>query len=185
MNIRNLRRKKTLVAGGIKSGKTHFVCVFVEKILQDDRESVLVLDFAPNLYRGVGGKMVLSEHPRLHYLTTRIDAPRLLGKDDREMRKLAEGNRSRIEEILDTCEETSADVLIINDVTLYLQAGNHERLAALMATFPTVLINAYYGQDFAESPLSLRERGEVESFMADFDQVFLMCRGRIIEQWRP
>lgn len=129
--------------------------------------------------------MVLPEHPRLRYLTTRIDAPRLQGKNDREMQKLAEGNRLRIEKILDSCQETPADILIINDVTLYLQSGNHERLATLMAAFPTVLINAYFGKDFHDSSLSLREREEVESFMAYFDQVYLMGRGRIIEQWQP
>lgn len=128
--------------------------------------------------------MVLPENPRLYYLTTRIDGPRLRGKDDKEEWTLAEGNRHRIDEILDACREKSADILIINDVTLYLQAGECKRLAILMADFPTVLINAYYGNDFSESPLSIRERAQVDSFMNDFDQIFLMRERRVTEKWQ-
>jgi hypothetical protein len=185
MNIKNLLNRKTLVVGGIKSGKTHFSCVFVEKILEDKRGTVVVLDFAPNLFRGVGGKMVLAEHPHLHYVTTRIDAPRLQGKDDAEVQELAEGNMSRIEKILDVCRETPPDILVINDATLYLQAGSCERLATAVAGVPTVLVNAYYGNDLGEGPLSRLERDKVELFMSDFDQVILMEECRIVEQWKP
>jgi hypothetical protein len=182
MKIKNLLHKKTLVVGGIKSGKTHFTCVFVKKILEDGQQTVVVLDFAPNLFRGVGGKMVLPEHSRLRYLTTRIDAPRLQGKDNVDIRRLAEGNRSRIEDILDLVQANRESILVINDVTLYLQAGACERLAEIMAGFPTVLVNAYYGKDFDKFSISKLEREKVERFMGEFDQVLRMERKRVVEQ---
>lgn len=185
MNIHNLRLRKTLIVGGVKSGKTLFVSEFVTGILHDGRESLLVLDFAPSLYQGVGGKMELPEHPRLCYETVRIDAPRLRGKDDAERASLAVGNCGRIEALLDACAEQKADVLVINDVTLYLQGGHHERLSAFMTSFPTVLINAYYGTDFSETRLSIRERDQVHRFMKAFDQVLFMEAGRIVGPWPP
>jgi hypothetical protein len=185
MDTKNLLDNKTLLAGGIKSGKTHYVCVFVEKILREGRNSILVLDFAPDLYCCVGGKMILSEHPRLHYLTTIIDAPRLRGKNDEDEWRLGAGNRLRIDALLDAHREEAADILVINDVTLYLQTGNHERLVRLMKDFPTVLINAYYGSDFPPSPLSVRERAQVESYMKAFDQIFFIRDWQITRTCRP
>lgn len=182
MNVKNFLKKKTLIIGGIKSGKTHLTSVFVNKILRKSDEKAVVLDFAPTLIRGVGGKMLLPEHPRLEYMTTCIHAPRLQGKNNAEIQELAHGNKKRIEKILDACRSTSAQILIINDVTLYLQSGSCERLVELMSGFPTVLINAYYGNDFEETPISKLEREKVERFMDHFDQVIPMQRRRIVSR---
>ncbi len=74
---------------------------------------------------------------------------------------------------------------MINDATLYLQAGSCECLAKTMAGVPTVLMNAYYGDDLGKGPLSRLEREKVERFMSNFDQVIIMQGCRIVEQWNP
>ncbi|NLC71313.1 MAG: hypothetical protein GX751_08145 [Desulfuromonadaceae bacterium] len=182
IHIENLLDRKTLVIGGIKSGKTRFACAFVEKVLAEREDRVAVLDLAPDLYRGVGGKMVLPDHPRLRYLTTWITAPRLRGRDPAEVLELAEGNRRRIEMVLESYLASPAPILVINDVTLFLHAGSVERLMEVASTAATLLVNAYFGEDFEEIALSLLERRKMELFLPFFDRVLRMERGHVFEE---
>jgi len=180
--IEDLVHRKTLVIGGIKSGKTLFTGAFVKEILRTREERVAVLDFAPDIFHGVGGKMVVLDHPRLRYLTAAITAPRLKGKNKAEMLELAEGNRRHIEALLESYRVAPEPVLVINDVTLYLHAGFAERLAAVAGAASTLLVNAYCGDDFEEVFLSRRERLELERFAPFFDRVLRMAAGRVVEE---
>lgn len=180
--LRDFLGKKTLIIGGIKSGKTRFLCTLVEKVLQEGRERITVLDFAPDLYRGVGGKMILPRHPRLCYLTTRITAPRLQGRDSAEVLALAQGNRCRIDALLAACPARPAPILVINDITLYFHTGSAERLKEVAATATTVVVNAYCGEDFQEEQVSRREREQLEAFMPFFDRILRMEGGRIVAE---
>ncbi|NLV25141.1 MAG: hypothetical protein GXY54_10225 [Deltaproteobacteria bacterium] len=173
--------RRTLVIGGVKSGKTRLACAFVEKVLAKREERVTVLDFAPDLYRGVGGKMILSDHPRLRYLTASITAPRLRGQNTAEVLSLAEGNRWRIETLLESYRAAPDPVLVINDATLYLHAGTAARLMEVAGAAATLLVNAYCGEDFREVFLSTREREELEIFMTFFERIVRMEGGRIVE----
>ncbi|MBN1141344.1 MAG: hypothetical protein JXB25_06065 [Deltaproteobacteria bacterium] len=182
MNIplRKFLGRRTLIVGGIKSGKTRWARAFVEQVLAQRPESVAVLDLAPDLYRGVGGKMALAEHSRLRYLTTRIEAPRLRGQDEAEALALAEGNRARIEPLLEDYLAAPAEILVINDATLYLHAGSAERLLLTASKAGTLVVNGYYGRDFPEGAVSLRERRALEQLMPFFDRVLLMEEGRLV-----
>lgn len=180
--VRKFLGRRTLIVGGIKSGKTRWARAFVIQVLAQTEQRVAVLDLAPDLYRGVGGKMALPGHPRLRTLTTRIDAPRLLGKDEAEAQALAEGNRRRIEPLLEEYLLSPAPILVINDATLYLHAGAPEHLLEAASGAATLLVNGYYGRDFAASPLSIRERQALERLMPFFDRVLHMEGGRVEEE---
>jgi hypothetical protein len=112
------------------------------------------------------------------YLFTEIIPPRLTGQSATEIADLAAANARAIEPLLDDCLKQPHPLLVINDVTLYLQAGDYARLSAVMQSATTVLINAYYGKRFEDHPITRRERRLTERLMADCDRVIRMPEGK-------
>jgi hypothetical protein len=84
------------------------------------------------------------------FCATTIAAPRLSGRDEEEADLLAQTNADAIEPLFQDPRLANCSILVINDVTLYLQAGNYDDLWAVIQPVETVLINAYYG---AASPI--------------------------------
>jgi len=135
-----------------------------------------VLDLAPERTQGIGGKIPLSpeEEEQILYISPQIVPPRLWGKDEEEIQALAQENLRRIEEDLKKLQERSWGALVINDVSLYLQAGRAEDLIFSVETIPTLVMNGYYGRYFGRSAFSRREREQVEVLMGCCDQVFYL-----------
>ncbi len=161
---------KTLIVGDVNTGKT----AYTRLLLMECRggQTILILDMAPEAVRGIGGKMSVPAAPDIHYATTQILPPRLTGKDASDSLRIASENAARIErDLLAKAEQTSADVLIINDVSLYLQAGSLDRLIRAIERFSTVIMNGYMGQSFPEGPLTRRERKQMTRLMERCDQV--------------
>jgi hypothetical protein len=84
---------------------------------------------------------------------------------------MAEANREAIERLMGGALGGGRDVVFLNDVTLYLQAGGAQTLMEWLASATTVVANGYYGRALGGGALSQRERRELEALMDRFGRV--------------
>lgn len=167
----DIRGKKTIIVGDINTGKTLYTLRILDELEDEEYPSVAVIDCAPQAVRGIGGKMLEAERTGILYLTTVIEAPRLTGTSDEEIAELAAANARAIETIFDSYLRDPREILFINDVTLYLQAGSVDRLVEVMESAGTLVMNAYRGTSFQDSSLSRRERQLLGEIMRRCDRV--------------
>ena len=162
--------------GEVHSGKTLSTLKIFREWRRSSTESIAVLDLAPEKVDQVGGKLPFTDEEKegILYLSPRILPPRLLGKSEEEIRRLAGENRQRIDQALRTLQFSAASVLFINDISLYFHAGDAEQIWVSLEKVSTLVMNGYYGRYFGSSPLSQRERAEMESLMARCDRVLFL-----------
>ncbi len=176
MNNINYRNRKTLILGDVNSGKTTRTVEILRSLVEEGEEAIAVFDFAPEKSKGVGGKMPLREEIRkkIWYASPRIVPPRMTGKTEDEAWELARENCRQIEEIFSSLPPRDWRIFVLNDISIYLQAGHVSRLLFHLASIPTAIMNGYYGRFFDESPLSRREREEMDALIPSCDQVFYL-----------
>ena len=173
-NINHYMNRRTIIVGDVNSGKTSRTLKILNLFLKAGHAGkTAILDLAPGSIQGIGGKMVPPDEPLL-YLTTSILAPRLTGKDEYHTQSLAEENAFAIEKLFTKIYRQKRDILFINDVTLYFQAGDFERFIKVLDTASTHIINAYYGHTFSDSELTRREKNLTEALMKRCDQIIEM-----------
>ena len=164
--------RRTLILGDVNTGKSRRTYAVLSRWTARNRSNhITVLDMAPAACRGIGGRMALPPNFRGRHLAADVTPPRLTAKNDAEAEQLAAANAAAIEALWKPVLDRPSSILIINDATLYLQAGDYERLLQVIQTAPTVLINAYYGDRFPDSTLTRRERRLTDRLIQDVDQV--------------
>ncbi len=175
MDTRDYLDRRTLILGDVNSGKTRETLRILSRWIADSPTPLMtILDLAPEPLRGIGGRLTLPPRFMGRYLFTEIIPPRLTGRNAAEISELAAANARAIEPLLDEFLKQPHPMLIVNDVTLFLQAGAYARLAAVIQSATTVLINAYYGESFEDHPITRRERRLTERLMQDCDRVIRM-----------
>ena len=184
MDARDYLDRRTLILGDINSGKTRETLRILSRwVAANPTPLMTVLDLAPEPVHGIGGRLTLPPRFMGRYLFTEIIPPRLTGRSPAEISGLAAANARAIEPLLDDCLRQPHPLLVINDVTLYLQAGDYARLAAVLQSATTILLNAYYGESFADHPITRRERRLTERLMGDCDRVIRMPEGESEGKW--
>lgn len=167
--------RRTIILGDVNSGKTSQTLNILNLFIKAGHsEKIAILDLAPGNIQGIGGKMEPPLDEPLLYLTTTILAPRLTGKDEYHTLKLAEKNATAIEKLFTKFYRQKREILFVNDVTLYFQAGDFERFITILDTASTYIINAYYGHTFSDSELTRREKHLTEELMKRCDQIIKM-----------
>ncbi len=174
--MNELKGRKILIAGDVGRGKTAYTAKLIEEILkQNPEEDITVLDFAPEYGKiGFSLKQYLQRVPRNYHTPEKVAAPRLEGRDGAEVLALARQNAMYIEPLLKHYLEHSTKYLFINDVSLYLQAGDYELISSCLKKAETAIINSYYGSTLSNdrgSNISLIERHQVEKLMKEVDIV--------------
>jgi hypothetical protein len=169
--------RRTLIIGDVNTGKTRLTEeVLACWVAQGRSPQIAVLDLAPETSEGIGGRLKLPEGFQGFYLATPIVPPRLKARTEEEAERLAEANAAAIESLLQDSRLGTCSILIINDVTLYLQAGRYEHLHQVFCSAETALINAYYGQSFPDYRLSRRERRRTDRLIKDCDHILRLSR---------
>ncbi len=163
--------KRTLILGDVNTGKTQMTLRFLDGFMGRKRGEVAVLDLAPEKTRGIGGKMEIPAHSGIFYYTTTIVPPRLTGRNPSEVEAYARQNARAIEELFFLYLKNPKKILVINDVSLYLQKGNLDRLQEVLAPSHTVVINGYYGKALGDSPFSEREKRQMDRLAKICDRV--------------
>ena len=169
---------KTLVVGDVNSGKTTLCREILEGFCwQGLGGRIAVVDLAPeipgNIVRerglmGIGGRLTPPAGSGVAYLHVPVLAPRLTSASEEEALDKARRNRERIEGIFRQVEALDRDILFINDVSLYLQAGDPGRLAVLLDRAATAVVNGYSGERLGPGELSRREREAMETLAGWF-----------------
>jgi hypothetical protein len=170
--------KWILITGDVNTGKTTLTRNIMEDLCRRGLSSrIVIVDMAPDIpeeialkkgLKGVGGKLMPAGWEDVVYLAARIRPPRLSSKTEEEALLIAGMNKRGIDGLLDEFQRTERDILFINDMSIYLQAGNATDLLQRIRAAATVVANGYYGQKLGTGVLSIREAAEMELLMGAF-----------------
>lgn len=173
--VNSFLHKRTLIVGDVKTGKTATTTQILQEFLMTGYANrIAVLDLAPEAIEGIGGKMEPPPEPGLLYLTASICAPRLTGKNERQVFEMARQNARTIETLFAKLQQQPRDIVFVNDASLFLQAGDLDVFIRALGTASTQIVNAYYGKRFSDSALTLRERQRLEAFMKTCDNIIAL-----------
>ncbi len=173
--------RRTLIVGDVNTGKTTLSARVLAEMVDLGRGGrIAVVDLSPDIppglaeaasLSGIGGRLTPPPGSEALYLKTDIVPPRLSSRSEVEAIVLARRNFSRIEELFERFEASGRDILFVNDLSLYLQAGSAKALAGRLDKAATVVANGYYGERLGRGALSEHERAEMEAMMAWADRV--------------
>jgi len=181
IRLKEIVGKKVLIVGEAGSGKTMLLARLLEEaMVLGLSEEVTLIDLAPKKLDGLGGRVTDYLHPvgnvRL-LMPKNVHAPRLSGKTKEEVLMLAEKNRETIQPLLEEYINKPTRVLFINDVTIYLHAGDPDLLERCIELSETFVGTAYYGtrlRDDKGSGITVRERALTERIMGKVDRVIFL-----------
>lgn len=180
IDVNSILNKKILIVGEVGSGKTRLTAKILEELVAHGFSNyITVIDMAPSI-KNVGAK--LSTYTETfknirYFFSEKIKGPRLEGKDSEEVLEIAKSNRKIIEKFLEEYLMKPTDILIVNDLTIYLHAGEIEKIFDIMEKAKTFIANAYYGNLLSEdkgSGLTAREKLLVQSLSKKFDKVIML-----------
>lgn len=178
--------RKTLILGDVNTGKTTLTKKVLEALLcrPDLGGRIAIVDMAPDIPEklakekglvGVGGKLMPPEGHDILYLGGRLEPPRLSSKTEGEAIEKARKNRQVIEGLFCKLDLQLRDILIVNDVSIYLQAGTAEELIRRLDRAATVVANGYWGERLGGGALTERERAETEKLKTYYER-----KGRVL-----
>ena len=170
--------KKVLILGEAGSGKTKLAAQLIQELMDlVDPEEMSVIDLAPKRVGEFGGKLTdyLSIDGKVKYYSPkRVYTPRLSGKSPKQILRYAELNKRNIQPLFNEFIRNATDILVINDITLYLHSGELETVLECIKLAKTFLATAYYGSKLAGdlgTGISLRERQLTDRLAAFMDLV--------------
>ena len=170
--------QRTLIIGDVNTGKTRAtIRILVDWITANPTPLMTVLDLGPEPVRGIGGRLTLPADFTGRYLFADIVPPRLTGRTPDEVARLAAANARAATPLFNQILARPHPILVVNDATLFLQAGDYRHLADIIHSAATALINAYYGESLGDHPISHRERRLTERLMQDCDRVIQLPEG--------
>jgi hypothetical protein len=179
IQLEDYLNRKTLILGDINTGKTTLTRVVLEALCRRDLGGrIAIVDMAPEVpeklarekgLSGVGGKLTPPEGRGILYLGGPFAPPRLSSKTDAEATAKAQQNRRILEGLFRRLDWRARDILLVNDVSIYLQAGTAEELTRWLDRAATVIANGYRGNRLGGGALTERERTETERLKAYFE----------------
>ena len=173
--------KRTLILGDVNTGKTTLSReILVEFCRRGLSSRIAVIDLAPEIpadvlaardLQGVGGKLLPSGENDVLYIGASLKPPRLRSVTEEEAMGIARENVAKIEGLFQDFERGGRDILFMNDISLYLQAGTTEVLLNWFRRAKTVIANGYYGESLGSGVLSRREKEQMGRLKQYFDEV--------------
>ncbi len=176
----------TLLYGDTNTKKTFQTSRFVQFLLDSKSASpreISILDFAPNFISiknlKIGGKIQdfyeYSAKCRNISFKGEIIPPRLNSSNKTELYRNACENYKKSSKILNSFNEDPTSILIINDISIYLQIGSLKLLLRAINKSSTFFGNSYYGtsikKDFA-TLFSRREKRQVENLIKEVEKSY-------------
>ena len=163
-----------LILGDVNTGKTT-LCrqVLADLCRKGMGKRTTVIDMAPHIPEvlarqrgivGAGGNLLVPPGSGVLDLRAHLDPPRLSSKSQAEALSKAQRNAEIIETLFEKLVPEARDILLINDVTLYLQTESAEHLIerAAFARMNTLVVNGYWGERLGGGKLTEKEKAETE-----------------------
>ena len=186
IHVEDYLSRKSLILGDVNTGKTTLTRAVLEALLRrrDLGSRIAIVDMAPEIpeklanergLSGVGGKLMPPEGRDILYLGGRFEPPRLSSRTEAEALQKALSNQRRIEGLFDRIDIQSRDILLVNDVSIYLQAGTAEKLTRWLDRAATVIANGYWGNMLGGGTLTEQERTETAKLKSYSEQ-----KGRVL-----
>ena len=189
INTSEFLGKRTLILGDVNTGKTTLTQRILEAMCgQGLGTKIAIIDMAPEIpesiirekgLRGIGGRLQPPTGEDVIYLRDDLVPPRLSAKIEAEAVEKAVLNARKIEVLFWKYHELQRDILFMNDISLYLQAGRAAQFVRWMEKAATVVANGYFGEKLGNGTLSRREREEMESLKGYFDRVIRLPEQQI------
>ncbi|MBU2551765.1 MAG: ATP-binding protein [Proteobacteria bacterium] len=172
----------TLIVGDVNTGKTTLARKLLDQACSElSGDRIAIVDLAPDIppdiaarrgLSGVGGRLTPPTDRGVLYLNAPIEPPRLSSATEAEARAKAEANAVRIERLFLAFERSGRNVLFVNDLSMYVQAGSSREVIRVFDRAATVVANGYFGEKLGSGGLSRRERREMERLMEHCDHVW-------------
>jgi hypothetical protein len=174
--------KKLLIVGDVNTGKTTLCRKLLADLCQKGLgERIAIIDMAPHIpaalarQRGIvgaGGNLRSPVGSEVLDLRVHLEPPRLSSRTEAEALSKAKRNAKLIEILLEKLVPEERDIVLINDVTLYLQAESAVNLIehAAFARINTLVVNGYFGTRLGGGALTEREKTETESLWRWFEK---------------
>ena len=173
--------RRVLILGEVRSGKTALLARLLKELTEvADAKEITVIDLAPQRIGEIGGKIsdYLDSVEEIRYLSPkRVYTPRVTGSSREEVLAYAELNRSLMEPLFAEFVQRATKVLVLNDVTLYLHAGELGRILNCVKLAETFVATAYYGSRLAQdrgAGISIREKKLIRKLASYVDQIVKM-----------
>jgi len=164
--------------GDVNTGKTMMTKELLDEAIELDPGEVTVIDMAPRSFivEGIsfGGVLVDGDYDVRCLMSDEIKTPRLSAETSEELLKLADHNRYEIDGLLDDFCADPSRILFVNDVSIYLQLGELDRLWDTIKFAETLVVNGYLGTRLEEdlgTGVSVRERRLMEELASRMDVV--------------
>jgi len=176
LDFKNYVGHRTLLYGETNTGKTYYTAKFVQYLLDVKKISpkdISILDFAPKLAYfnnlKIGGRIqdYYENSVKCNNINFEgeIIPPRLNAKNKNEMFSNICHNFNKIYEIIENYNSSPTQVLIINDISIYLHLGSNKYLINTINKAVTFFGNAYYGSYISSKfskLISIKEKRKVE-----------------------
>ncbi len=164
----------TILYGEANTKKTYYTAKFIQyltDIKKINPKEISILDFAPQLsnIRGlkIGGKIedFFPQSIRCNNILFEGDIipPRLNANNKNELYQYAQMNYEKTLEILEIFNEEPTSILIINDVSIYLQLGNKKYILDTIKQVSTFFGNTYYGSSIKRNFAKIFSKNEKRS----------------------
>lgn len=178
--------KKVLIKGEAQTGKTKLLERLIREAISCQTIPISLIEMAPvHLGRGnleVGGRVAVKGVRGLrYYVPDEVFAPRLQGRSAGEVLEMAKKNAVRIGEILENYLEAPTPILFINDLTIYLHAGDPETLRRAISSAETFVGTAYAGVAIGGdhgSGINRREKALLAEIEESVDAIMTLAGSR-------
>ena len=186
LHFDEIRGRKTLILGDVGSGKTALTALLVtEAVATNQSTDITVIDMAPERKKFknvmIGGRVTdfLDDRTKVSVLfpIPELRAPRTEGQTTAEVADFARSNAKSIGKLLHKYSANPTPILFINDVSMYLQAGEANELLKSVKATETFIANAYQGttlQNDHDSGISEHERLELNALRNAVDDVIIL-----------
>ena len=184
-SLERLLGKRTLIIGDLGSGKTLLTANLLEQAIDMGyRHQITAIDMAPPTmqFQDVRAGGALAEVTKavleVRYLRSEeIKAPRIMAKNAEELKRLVEFNKRTIDRMLTEFLLKPTPFLFINDVSIYLQAGETEKIIEAIRKSKTFIANGYFGKRLGEdfgTGVSKMERVLMRKLMREMNEVIAL-----------